>query len=414
MRLLVVSQYFWPENFRVNDLVSALCARGHEVTVLTGLPNYPDGAVFPAFQRDPAAYSSYAGAAIVRVPLVPRGRSSVCLVLNYLSFAFAAAVLGPWRLRGRAFDAIFVFQTSPVTAALPALLLRRLRRAPVLLWILDLWPETLAAVGMVRSRRLLAVFGGLVSFIYRRCDRILVQSRAFMQSVERHGGLREGVRYFPGWAEPIFHGSLRDVRPAPEVEPFANTFNVLFAGNIGEGQDFPAVLDAVAALDDRPSVRFLVVGDGRAASALRADIERRGLGERIVLLGRHALERMPSFFCAADALLLSLKRDPVFSLTIPGKLQSYLGAGIPIVAMIDGEGARIVEEARAGLAGPAGAGLVLADNVRRLVDMSEEDRWRMGYRGRVYAEREFSRERLVASLELWLEEVCRTPLGQPR
>ena len=159
MRLLVVSQYFWPENFRVNDLVSALRARGHEVTVLTGLPNYPEGSVFPAFLRDPGAYESFEGAAIVRVPIVARGRGSPRLALNYLSFAVAASVLGPWRLRGRAFDAIFVFQASPVTAALPALVLRRLRGAPVLMWILDLWPETLAAVGVVRSPRLLASVG---------------------------------------------------------------------------------------------------------------------------------------------------------------------------------------------------------------------------------------------------------------
>lgn len=404
MRLLVVSQYFWPENFRINDLVSALRARGHEVTVLTGLPNYPEGVVFDAFRRDPAAFADFEGASIVRVPLVSRGRNRLRLALNYLSFALVASVLGPSRLRGRAFDAIFVFQTSPITAALPALVLRRLRRVPVLLWILDLWPETLAAIGVIRSPRLLGVVGRLVRFVYRRCDRILLQSRAFAASVESLGGEADRVRYFPGWAEPVFEGAPRDIAPAPEVEPFAQTFNVVFAGNIGEGQGFPAILDAVAALDDRPQVRWLVVGDGRAAAALREDIARRRLGDRIVLLGRHPLERMPSFFRAADALLVSLKRDPVFALTVPGKVQSYLAAGMPILAMMDGEGARIVEEARAGLASPAGDGAKLAENVRRLLDMSADERSAMGARGRLYADREFNRERLVSSLEGWVLE----------
>ena len=410
MRLLVVSQYFWPENFRINDLVLALRARGHEVTVLTGIPNYPEGSVYPTFARNPAAYAVMSGAPIVRVPVVTRGRTKLRLVLNYLSFAFVASVLGPWRLRGCAFDAIFVFQTSPITAALPALAMRRLRRTPVLIWILDLWPETLSAVGVVRSPRLLELIGRLVSYIYRRCDLILVQSGAFGSSIERHGGSGTRVRYFPGWAEPVFQGSLCDIAPAPEVRAFAKTFNVVFAGNIGDAQDFPAILDAVAALDDRPHVRWLIVGDGRAAPAVREEIERRGLEERIVLLGRHALERMPSFFCVAGALLTTLKRDPVFSLTIPGKIQSYLAAGIPILAMMDGEGARIVEEAQAGLACPAGAGALLAECVRRLADMSEAERLKMGAAGRAYAEREFNRDRLVSSFEAWVKELRETNL----
>ena len=137
MRILVVSHYFWPENFRVNDLVAELGRRGHQITVLAGLPNYPEGRVFPEYRREPGRYSVYEGAEVVRVPVVPRGRSRLRLALNYLTAMVSAASLGGWRLRGRHFDAIFVYQPSPITTCLPAILIGRLNRAPVLLWVLD-------------------------------------------------------------------------------------------------------------------------------------------------------------------------------------------------------------------------------------------------------------------------------------
>ncbi len=411
MRVLVLSQYFWPENFRVNDLSAELVARGHQVTVLTGWPNYPDGRVFPEYRADPSAFADFHGAEVLRVPVLPRGSGKLQLVLNYLSFVLSGLLWAPWLLRGRRFDAIFVFQTSPITSVIPALLLRRLKRAPLLLWVLDLWPDTLSAVGVLRSPRGLALVGRLVRFIYRRCDRVLVQSRAFMGNVERHGGPRARQRYFPNWAEPIFQGSLREVLPAPEVQPYADGFNVMFAGNIGEAQDFPAVLDAADRLRDEPRLRWLIVGDGRAAPALRAEIARRGLADRVVLLGRHPMDRMPSFFVAASAMLVSLRADPVFDLTIPGKVQSYLSAGVPVLAMLDGEGARVIEEAGAGLTARAGDGAALAEAVRRLMAMAPEQRAAMGARGRAYCEREFDRATLMSALEGWMRELGGQPLA---
>lgn len=405
MRLLIVSQYFWPETFRVNDLVTELVRRGHAVTVLTGLPNYPEGAIFPDFAREPGRYESYAGAEIVRVPIVPRGKSSVQLVLNYLSFVATGLTLGAWRLRGRQFDAIFVFQTSPVTAALPALLLRRLKRAPVLMWVLDLWPESLAAVGVVRSPRVLDWVGKLVGFIYRRCDRVLVQSRAFVSNVQKYSGDTSRIRYFPGWAEAIFEGPLESIAPAPEVAAHAGTFNVLFAGNIGDAQDFPAILDAAATLRDEPNLRWLIVGDGRAADWVRAEIARRGLERNVVMLGRHPIERMPSFFRGASALLVSLKKDPIFAMTIPGKVQSYLATGLPIVAMLDGEGAAVIEQAGAGAVCAAGDSAGLAQCVRTLMGLSDTEHAAMGARARQYGEREFGRAGLMSALEGWAREL---------
>ena len=399
---MVVSQYFWPENFRINDLVRELVSRGHQVTVLTGVPNYPDGHVFPGFRREPEKYATYEGAQVVRIPMRPRGKGSARLMLNYLSFLLSGLTFGPWRLRGQNYDAILMFATSPITSALPAVLLRRLKRAPMLLWVLDLWPETLSAVGVVRAPWLLQGVGKLVSFIYRRCDLILAQSRAFFQNIERWSGDTSRIRYLPGWAEPIFDAELLSVECAPEVSAFQGTFNVMFAGNIGDAQDFPSILKAANILRDRADIRWLIVGDGRAADDVRREIERLGLQDRVVMLGRHPIEKMPSFFRAASALLVSLKAEPIFAMTIPGKVQSYLAAGVPLLGMLDGEGARVIEESGAGYACSAGNSRMLAQHVERLAAVDSTQRDEMGRRGRTYCRQEFDRATLISRLEEWL------------
>jgi len=405
MRLLVVSQYFWPEDFRVNDFVVGMRERGHEVTVLTGVPNYPGGKVFEAYREDPGAFRRFDNdVEVFRVPLIPRGSTKIGLILNYLSFALTATILGPWKLRGRSIDAIFVFQSSPITSALPAIVLRLIKRAPQLMWILDVWPDTLSAVGVVKSPRLLSAIGLFVRFVYRNCDRILIQSRAFQVPVQRDGGTERQIAYFPNWIEPTFQHGLDGVEPAAETAPFRNHFTIMFAGNIGESQDLSSVLDAAEAVRDLENVRWLIVGDGRAADSLREDIVRRGLQDLVHLLGRHATDRMPAFFAGADALLVSLRAEPIFAMTIPGKVQSYLAAGRPVLGMIDGEGRRVIEESGGGLTAPAGKGAALGEVTRRMVGLTPAEREMMGRRGRAYALREFDRNALFDQFLTWAEE----------
>lgn len=404
MRVLIVSQYFWPENFRVNDLTQELAKRGHGVTVLTGVPNYPSGKVFDAFKADRKAFDHYAGAKVCRVPMLARGSGPLRLLLNYLSFVLGACFFGSWQLRGQRFDIIFVFEPSPVTVGIPAVLLGRLKQAPVIFWALDLWPETLAAVGVVRSPRALAAIGCMVGFIYNRCALVLGQSRSFLENIAKYCDDSSKIYYFPSWAEDVFYQD--DLKPAPEVPYLKGAFNVLFAGNVGEAQDFPAVLDAAESLKHNPAIRWLVVGDGRMTNWLRAEVARRGLEQCFLLLGRFPVERMPSFYAHADALLVSLKRDPVFSLTIPGKVQSYLMAGIPLLGMLDGEGANVIRSAEAGLACPAGDATSLAQSVLQLAAMTRSGRLMLGSNGRAYANREFSREVLMDRLEGWFVELA--------
>ncbi len=413
MRLLIVTQYFWPENFRVNDLVSALKARGHEITVLTGLPNYPDGKVFGQYQDHPAAFSHFEGVTVHRVPILPRASGAVRLALNYLSFVVSAAVLGPWRLRDTHFDVIFVYQPSPITTCLPALWLGRLRRTPVVLWTLDLWPETLQAIGAVTSPRLLDAVGNMVTFIYRRCALVLGQSQAFAPSVAARAGTATPFRYLPQWAEPMAaassHASVTtstdDSIAHAALAPHTATFNVMFAGNIGHAQDFPSILDAAEQLKDRSGIRWLVVGDGRAAEWVRAEVARRALGKCVFLLGRYPLVSMPVFYAGASALLVTLRSDPVFSLTIPGRVQSYLASGRPLLGMLDGEGARVITESGAGWTCAAGNSSALAANVARMAALPAGDRETLGCRGKEYAAREFDRDGIITRLEGWLGDV---------
>lgn len=404
MRILVVSQYFWPETFRVNDIVRELAARGHEVTVLTGRPNYPEGVLQPDFAADPGRFSRHAGAEVLRVPLRPRGQGNLRLALNYWSFVFWGCIAGPWKLRGRRFDAIFAFQTSPITAVLPAILLKWIKRAPLSMWVLDLWPDTLRAVGIVKSEPALRAVGLLCRFIYRRCDLVLGQSRAFLEPIRRWAGTAHTFRYFPAWSEEVFDAPADDVAPAPELAPHAGGFNIVFAGNLGEAQDFPSLLRAASLTRNRRDIRWLIVGDGRAAQQLRNDIARLDLSDTVFPLGRHPVERMPAFFAGADALLVSLKADPIFAMTIPGKVQSYLAAGKPLLGMLDGEGARVIEESQAGRVGPSGDAEALARNALALADLPASERVAMGHRGRAYCEREFKRATLIGRLERWLAD----------
>ncbi len=408
MRLLVVTQYFWPEDFRVNELVAELGRRGHEVVVLTGRPNYPEGRVFPEYAMQPGRFASYHAARVVRVPMVARGRGTPRLLVNYASFAFSATLFGICRFRRDRFDAILVNQLSPITVGIPAIALRRLKGWPIAFWVLDQWPESLSAVGMVTSPSLLRLVGRLVSFIYARCDLILSPAKSMIGQIAKYHVAVSRIRYLPNWVESTYTAS-DSATAAPEVAVRPGSFNVMFAGNIGASQDFPAILDAAAILAEHRSIRWLIVGDGRMAEWVRAEVQRRGLQDAVVMLGRHSVERMPSFYTHADALLVALKPEPVFAQTLPGKVQSYLAAGVPILAMLDGEGAAVIAESGAGLACRAGDARGLADAVLRLAAMSAEERRVMGDRGRAFSLVEFDRDRLIGRLESWLCELAADP-----
>jgi colanic acid biosynthesis glycosyl transferase WcaI len=404
MNLLIITNHFWPENFRINDLALGLINRGHRVTVLTGVPDYPEGRFFPGYGIFKRRQEDYQGIKIWRVPLVPRGQGGkLRLTLNFLSYALCSCLLAPWYLP-RSFDLILVFETSPVTVGLPALVLKSLRNIPIMFWVQDLWPESLSATGAISSSLLLSLVGLVVQLIYRGSDLILAQSRAFFPSIVKYGGSREKIVYFPTSAEDFYRPVKLEAK-APERALLPQGFNLMFAGNIGAAQDFETILAAAEMLKDRRDLHWVILGDGRRRAWVEEQVQARGLRGTVHLLGRYPPEAMPRFFALADALLVTLKKDPIFALTIPAKVQSYLACRKPVIASLDGEGALVIEEAGVGLTGPAGNPAVLADNVLQMYNLSKSQRRAMGLRGRGYFKKHFEREMLLDQLEVLMQGV---------
>jgi glycosyltransferase involved in cell wall biosynthesis len=402
MRVLVLSQYYWPESFRINEVVDSLRRVGCHVTVLTGQPNYPQGDVFDGYSAAGfGAQKHESGYCIYRVPLMPRGRGgAVRLVANYLSFVLSASLLGPWLLRKQRFDAIFVYAPSPIIQAIPAVWLAYIKRAKLVTWVQDLWPQSLEATGFVRNRRVLALVAMLVRWIYRHCDLLLVQSQAFIAPVKAMSGKTQ-VQYHPNPGELAFRQAQLLSPPALVLKP---GFNVVFAGNLGTVQALGTVLDAAEVLQLYGDVRLVLVGSGSRSEWLHQEVARRRL-TNVLLPGRFAPEAMPGILAQASALLVSLVHSPTMSQTVPSKVQAYLAAGKPIIASLDGEGARVVTEAGAGLACPAEDAQALADAVLQLRNAVPEDLQKMGQCGLVYYEQHFEPTFLAKRLALILSEV---------
>jgi glycosyltransferase involved in cell wall biosynthesis len=406
MRLLLVTQYFWPESFRVNHLVEAWRELGHDVTVLANMPSYPAGRTFEGYSWRGPYRETYCGADVRRVPTLPRGRRRNLRVgLTYLSFIASSVILAPFVARGR-YDAVFVYAPSPITVALPAMLMKRLRGAPMAIWVQDLWPDNLASLGIVRSPTLLRMATALGRWIYRRCDLVLVQSAAFDGPVRRVCPEVAKIRVLPNWADDFYRPEI--VEPdAPERREFPGGFTIVFGGNLGSAQALEIVLDAAAMLRDG-GVRWVFIGDGHERASLESESRRRGLDDVVRFLGWRPETAMPRYLSLADALLVSLRRNESFASTIPAKLQTSLAVGRPILAALEGEGARIVRDARAGVVVEPENARALADGVRALMTAGAEARAEMGRRGRAYATAHFDRATLVAQLDEWLREMKET------
>jgi glycosyltransferase involved in cell wall biosynthesis len=401
MKILILTQYFWPESFRINEVAESLREAGCEVMVLTGQPNYPEGTIRAGYSMLSARVDDYRGLPVYRVPLVPRGKGSgLRLAINYLSFVFFAGLLGPWLLRGKRVDVIFVYGISPILQSIPAIWIGWLKRARVVTWVQDQWPESLSATGFVRQRQLLAAVSRVVRWIYRHNDLLLVQSRAFIAPVGQLAGSTP-VEYHPNPGEIALSGS-EPLAGAPLTFPAG--FNIVFAGNLGTVQSLGTIIEAAEQLRDVPEVRFALVGSGSRDDWLASEVRRRRL-DNVQLAGRFPSSAMPGILAQASALLVTLARSPIMAQTIPSKVQAYLAAGKPILAALDGEGAAVVRDAQAGIASAAEDAQGLAEAVRRLWAMSEAEREAMGTAGRAYYERHFDPVLLAQQLRARLERL---------
>ncbi len=394
MRILIVSQYFWPEDFRINEVAKTLLDKGVEVEVLTGKPNYPQGEMFSGYRAWGCQQQNHQGISINRIPLLARGKGAFRLALNYLSFVVSGLLLAPWLLRDKKFDVIFVYGTSPILQAIPAIFLGWLKGCPMVLNVQDLWPESISATGYVKNRTALNLVERVVHYIYRHSDLLLVQSRAFERAVSALA-LGTPVMYYPNSVDASF--AVRTTSAVPDIAGLGNGFSVMFAGNIGAAQAVGVIVEAAALLHEYSDISFVILGDGSAREGMLAEVKQRGLSN-IHLPGRFPVETMPGFMQKASVLLVTLTDQPIFALTVPNKVQAYMAAGRPIIACLNGESAGLVVEAGAGLATPAEDASALADTILRLYRLSPSERDTMGNNGCRYFQEHFNHERLIDQL----------------
>lgn len=396
MKILLVSQYFWPETFRVNDLAQELVLRGNEVTVLTGKPNYPQGKIYKGYSFWGYREEYYKDIKLIRVPLIPRGKGSkLGLALNYFSFVFFSCLY--ILFHKQKYDVSLTFAISPITQVYAALLHKKIFGSRAYLWVQDLWPESVAAAGKMNSGLVYRMLTQMVQSIYQKVDGICVQSEAFNQSILQKGDYKHKISYIPNWAEDLFsNDSLIDKEHFKSLIP--DGFIVMFAGNIGEAQDFESVLQAADRTRDNKEIKWIIVGDGRKKGFVEQQIKELNLCDTVFLLGRYPLEDMPDLFIHADAMLVSLKDQEIFSLTIPSKIQSYMAFGKPIVSMINGIGNEIIREAGCGDTAVAGDFESLANNVKKLSQSTRKELFAKGKAGQEYYQKFFSKKKIVDHL----------------
>lgn len=396
MNVLIITQYFYPENFKSNDLAFELQKRGYDVTVLTGLPNYPEGKIYDGYSIFKNRKQVVNGVKVIRSLLLPRGKGGgIRLFINYYSFAFFASIKAFFMGFNTKFDAVIVHEPSPITQYYPALLMNKIWKTPVYFWVMDLWPESLSIAGGVRNKWILGYYERVIKKFYTNSEKILITSKGFRKSINQKGNFDDKIVYFPNWAEDTISEGNKDF----SIPKLPEGFKVMFAGNIGEAQDLENIMQAALELKENKGIKFILVGDGRKMPYVKEFIEEHQLQETVFTMGRYPVEAMSSFFDKADVMLVTLKDDPIFNLTVPAKLQAYMSASKPIIAMLNGEGADNVLEADCGFTVSAGDYKSLANTILKASDLSTDVLNQLGENSRKYYENNFRMSTCISNLE---------------
>lgn len=395
MNILFISQYFYPENFKGNDLIFGLIKQGHKVLVITGKPNYPKGDFYDGYGYFNKSREEINGVAVIRLPIIPRKKGKIWLGLNYISFYVSAIVFFLFGKLSFKFDVILTQQLSPVTSSFPGLWYKNKFKKPLITWVLDLWPDSLTANSNIKKGIIINYLEKKVKHLYLNSDTLLVSSKAFEKAIKAKIGENTPIVQFPNWAEEIF---TKDKVHAKEFQNLPEGFNIVFAGNFGEAQDFESILMCINELKEVKGINWNFVGNGRYKEALLKMISEYQL-TNVYIYPMHSVNYMPSLFAKADAMLLSLRGGSLISETVPAKLQTYMSSGKIILAMIDGETKEIIENAKCGLVCDAGDYKSLAKNVLQIIDKTEEERIQMCQNSFDYYNINFSRKILFEKFE---------------
>lgn len=405
--VLYLSQYFYPEQFLNNHVARSLVRAGYEVDVVCCVPNYPSGRFFDGYSNRSRREEIWEGVGVHRVFTIPRGRSAVQLVMNYLTYPLTAAwrILRLGRRRG---DVSFVSMPSPLFQAFAGIFAKKLWGIPTVYWVQDIWPDSAIITLGIRNRAAVCALQAICGWIYRQGDLVMVQSDGFHATIAAFGVPADRIVTLPNCAPDSFRPvAAEDVPDRIRSLLPRGRRTIMFAGNIGESQDFDTIIDAVALLPDECDCLIAVVGSGRDENRVRRCVEERRLGHRFLFLGRHAEHDMPAFFACADAMLVSLRDEPIFALTVPSKVQAYMACGKPILASLRGEGARIVADAGAGFTVTPTAPAELSAAIRRLAELSDDDLVAMGRASRHAFEQHYSLMAVTNRLAEHLDVVVR-------
>ncbi|MEB2492988.1 glycosyltransferase family 4 protein [Peribacillus frigoritolerans] len=393
MKVLVICQYFFPEQFRVNDICFELAKEGNEVTVLTGLPNYPSGIVDKKYRGLKRRNEQINGVNVIRSSLIGRGKGVKKLALNYASFALTAT----WKalFLKKDFDLILVYQLSPVTMGLPGILLKKITKKPLILYCHDLWPESIASAGISPNSKLYSILLKLSKWIYKSADKILTSSKLFEEYFKNTLDIHDSIIHLPVYAEELFEN-------IKEVEHHDETINLVFAGNIGEMQSVETIIYAANEIKEERNIRFHIVGDGSSRKKCEELVDSLSLNN-VIFHGQHPITEMPKFYEMADAFLITLKANKAISYTLPNKVQSYMAAGKPILGSIDGETNIVINEANCGICSRAEDYHEFALSIRKFA--TEIDNHNVyGENARRYYDNNFSKKVYMENLNNLLEK----------
>lgn len=399
--ILVIAQYFYPEQFRINDMCKEWVNRGYKVTVITGIPNYPQGKYYRGYGLFKKRKESYEGVEIIRIPLVPRGNNAIMLAMNYLSFVISGFF---WKLfTNIKADCVFIFEVSPMTQALPGVWYAKKQKIPCYLYVQDLWPENVEIITGITNKRVIGSIGKMVDYIYANCTKIFTTSNSFVKSIEERGVPSDKIEYWPQYAEDFYQPlEKQNIQEIPDNE----AFNIIFAGNIGNAQGLDILPKAAKLLKKKKTnqrICFNIVGDGRYKDTLINLVSSNEVTDMFNFIPKQLPTEIPKFIAANDAAFLCLTDSPLFGMTIPAKLQSYMACGIPVIASVDGEATKIINEADAGMSSPAGNEQELAEIIIKLASMEKEELEKLGNNAREYYDKHFNKYDLLNRMDNYLK-----------
>ncbi len=396
MRILVISQYYYPEQFRINDICKELVKRGHRVTVLTGIPNYPEGKYYKGYGFFKKRKDIKDGVDIIRIPIIPRGKNSIMLMLNYISFVISGFFWS--KFTRKKFDKVFIYEVSPMFQALPGIWYAKRKKIESYIYVMDLWPESIQLVTNINNKTILGLINKVVDYIYINCKKIFTSSESFIENIHKRGHTREKLVFWPQYAEEFYRPL--NIQECSKNELDTNDFKIVFAGNIGYAQGLDIVIDTGKILKEKNvKAKFFLIGNGRAKDELIKVVNTNDLQDYIKFIDKQPAEKIPEYYANADMAFITLKKNLISDEILPAKLQSYFACGVPILGCADGEIKQVIKKSKAGFCVDSGNAEKLAEQIEKCIKLTKEEIEELKLNSRKFYEENYEKQMLLDRLE---------------